>query len=180
MARPINELEGFIPSLRRYARSLTHNVDQADDLVQDTLVKAVANIDRFDPGTNMRAWLFTILLNTFKSQRRMLARRGTHLAWEDVAEQLSMPPRQDASMEMLALARCVDELPGHERETLMLVALEGFSYEEAAEVLGIEIGTVKSRVSRARAKLREFDEDTVEPSSPPPARPINRPTSDAA
>ncbi|MCA8908090.1 MAG: sigma-70 family RNA polymerase sigma factor [Rhodospirillaceae bacterium] len=180
MARPIDELEGFIPSLRRYARSLTHDADQADDLVQETLLKAIGNIDRFDPETNLRAWLFTILLNTFKSQRRMAARRGVHVEWEDTADQSVQPPVQDLSMELKAFARAIEELPGHERETLMLVALEGFSYGEAAAVLGTEIGTVKSRVSRARAKLRDFDDADSEPSTPPPARPHSRPTSNAA
>ena len=160
MRSPVDQLEAFIPGLRRFARSLTHSVDQADDLVQDTLVKAIDKIDQFDPETNLRAWLFTILLNTFKSQRRMIGRRGVHVAWGDVADQLSGPPGQQVGLELRALARAIDRLPDHERETLMLVVLEDLSYDDAAAVLGVRAGTVKSRVSRARARLRDFESNT--------------------
>jgi RNA polymerase sigma-70 factor (ECF subfamily) len=144
-----------IPSLRAFAISLCGNVDRADDLVQETLVRAIANIDRFSPGTNLSAWLFTILRNHFRSEYRKRRREV-----EDVDGQhsgsLKDPPAQMGHVEFVELRAALAELPPDQSEALILVGASGFSYEEAAEICGCAVGTIKSRVNRARTRLAEL------------------------
>ncbi|MEW5888806.1 MAG: sigma-70 family RNA polymerase sigma factor [Pseudomonadota bacterium] len=140
-----------IPRLRRYARALTGDPARADDLVQDTLERALGRFFLFRPG-NLRAWLFSIMHNLFINQAK--ARRDG--AWEDEAVLAELPARatQDDALEVRDLARCLQALPPEQREVLLLVGLEEMSYEEAARVLGVPLGTVMSRLFRARERLR--------------------------
>lgn len=152
---PREDIVEYIPSLRAFARSLARNHAQADDLVQDTLVKAWSNIDKFEPGTNLRAWLFTILRNTFYSGRRKAAREVEDLDGAHTAS-LSEKPAHDGRLAFRDFAQAFDQLKAEHREVLILVGASGFSYEEAAEMCGIAVGTVKSRVNRGRARLAEL------------------------
>jgi len=147
-----NEVVAMIPALRAFAWSLSHNGSDADDLVQDTLIKAWTNRDKFEPGTNLRAWLFTILRNTYYTQviRR---RREVRDETGEYANNLSSPATQDWSVAMRALQAGLAQLPDEHREALILVGAAGLSYEEAAEICGCALGTIKSRVNRARARL---------------------------
>lgn len=147
-----DEVVGLIPALRAFAWSLSHNGSDADDLVQDTLIKAWSNRDKFEPGTNLRAWLFTILRNTYYTS---VLRRRREVRDEDgeYAGTLKTAPTQDWSMAMRALQDALQQLPPEHREALILVGAAGLSYEEAAEICGCALGTIKSRVNRARARL---------------------------
>ncbi len=152
-----------VPSLRAFAVSLCGNIDRADDLVQETLTRALANIDSFRPGTNMAAWLFTILRNQFRSEYRKRRREvedaeGTHAA------SLQAPAEQIARVEFEELRQALAKLPDDQREALILVGASGFSYEEAANICGCAVGTIKSRVNRARthlATLMHLNEEEV-------------------
>ena len=143
-----------IPALHRYARSLAGSADKADDLVQDCLERAVAHFDQFRPGTNLRAWLFTILHNVHCDHRRQVARRGVQVPIEDWAQELRSPASQPKQLEVRDLSRAFDGLSEAHRQVLILAGVEGLSCEEAAEQLHIAVGTVKSRLFRARANLR--------------------------
>ncbi|WP_137390673.1 sigma-70 family RNA polymerase sigma factor [Rhodoligotrophos defluvii] len=148
-------LIGQIPNLRAFAYSLCGNGDEADDLVQETLMRSWANIESFEEGTNLRAWLFTILRNAFYSERRR--RRNEVDNGEGEAEaRLVDIPRQDSHMDFQDFREALADLPEEQREALILVGASGFSYEEAAEICGCRVGTVKSRVSRARRRLIEL------------------------
>lgn len=149
------ELIELLPSLRAFARSLAHNPAQADDLVQDTLVKALANVDRFEPGTNLRAWLFTILRNHYYSQLRK-SKREVEDADGRLAARLAVRPEQDGSVDLEDFKVAFAQLQPDHREVLTLVGASGCSYEEAAEICGCAVGTIKSRVNRARRKLTEL------------------------
>jgi RNA polymerase sigma-70 factor (ECF subfamily) len=140
------------PALRAFAWSLSHDASDADDLVQDTLVKAWGHRDRFTPGTNLRAWLFTILRNTFYTA---IARRRREVNDEDGQEaaRLVSPPDQEWNVSLNDLRRALARLPPTHREALVLVGGAGMTYQEAADVCGCAIGTIKSRVNRARARL---------------------------
>lgn len=143
-----------VPSLRAFAMSLCGSVDRADDLVQETLTRAIANIDSFEPGTNMSAWLFTILRNLFRSEYRKRRREvedsdGRH------AESLKSHPEQPGRLEFEELRSALARLPADQREALILVGASGFSYEEAAAICDCAVGTIKSRVNRARTRLAE-------------------------
>jgi len=146
-------LESEIPHLRRYARFLARNVDLADDLVQDCLERAIANKDKWVPGTNLRAWLFVILRNAFINDRRRAA-RWTYVS-DDVLDFLGIgvSGRQEERQELIALQRGLDQLSADHREILLLVAVEGFEYREVANLLSVPIGTVRSRLARARVAL---------------------------
>src|SRR6185369_16848825 len=135
--------------------SLCGNVDRADDLVQETMLRAIANIDSFQPGTNMSAWLFTILRNHFRSEYRK-RRREVEDADGHYAETLTSHPEQHGRVELTEFRGALSKLPEEQREALILVGASGFSYEEAAEICGCAIGTVKSRVNRARTRLAEL------------------------
>ena len=141
-----------VPSLRAFAISLCGNVDRADDLVQETLLRALANIDSFQPGTNMSAWLFTILRNLFRSEYRK-RRREVEDADGSYADTLKSQPEQTSHVEFLEFRTALSQLPADQREALILVGASGFSYEDAAAICGCAVGTIKSRVNRARSKL---------------------------
>src|SRR5215213_11695801 len=145
-------LLGAVPSLRAFGISLTGDVDRADDLVQDTLLRALANVDRFEPGTNLNAWLFTILRNLFHSEYRK-QRREVEDADGSYAARLKTHPEQQAHLDFDDFRSALSKLSADHREALLLVGAEGLSYEEAAAVCGVAVGTIKSRVNRARARL---------------------------
>ena len=144
-----------VPSLRAFAVSLSGNIDRADDLVQETLVRAIANIDRFQPGTNLSAWLFTILRNHFRSEFRK-RRREVEDADGKYTASLKAEPGQIGNIEFNELREALAKLPPDQREALVLVGASGFSYEEAANICGCAVGTIKSRVNRARTRLAEL------------------------
>ena len=146
------ELAQVIPQLRAFGRSLSGNRDLADDLVQETLMKAWAARSRFQAGTNMRAWTFIILRNLFLSQMRRSRFTGE---WDDlVADRLlAAPAGQDRQIELGDVERALQHLPQSQREALILVGAGGFAYEEAAEICGVAVGTIKSRVARGRVAL---------------------------
>lgn len=162
-----NSVIAMIPALRAFAWSLCHNGADADDLVQDTLIKAWSNRDRFEPGTNLRAWLFTILRNTYYTQ---LNRRRREVRDEDgdYAKLLRSPPTQEWSLAMQDLQTALGQLPTEHREALILVGAAGLSYEEAAEICGCAVGTIKSRVNRARIKLQRLLDSETSPSADTP------------
>ena len=145
-------LIGAIPSLRAFAYTLTYDLDRSDDLVQDTLVRAWTKADSFTRGTNLTAWLFTILRNLFYSEQRKRKREvedadGVH------AGRLTSLPEQEVRLELREFHTALDALPLSQREALVLVGAQNFTYEEAAVICGVAVGTVKSRVSRARGRL---------------------------
>jgi len=144
-----------VPGLRAFARSLSGNVDRADDLVQETLLRAIANIDSFQPGTNMPAWLCTILRNLFRSEFR---KRRYEV--EDVdgsyLDSLQSSPEQYIRLEFMELLDALATLPAAQREALILVGASGFSYDDAAAICETAVGTIKSRVNRARKRLTEL------------------------
>jgi RNA polymerase sigma-70 factor, ECF subfamily len=166
------ELVAMLPHLRNFARSLARNPARADDLVQDCLVKALANVHRFDPATHLRPWLFTILRNTFYSDLRKGRREvedvdGAHAA------RLSDLPRQNGKLDFEDFKVAFAQLPLEQREALTLVGASGCSYVEAAEVCGCAVGTIKSRVNRGRRRLDALmngapDGDDAD-SEPPPS-----------
>lgn len=150
--------EGLIaelPNLRAFAVSLCRSPVQADDLVQDTVLKAWANSEKFQPGTSLRAWLFTILRNTYyslyrKSGREVQDHDGTY------SQRLAVSGEQEGAVAMAEFREALAKLSEEHREALILVGASGLSYEEASEICGVAIGTVKSRVNRARARLAEL------------------------
>ena len=152
---PRDEIAEHLPSLRAFAMSLTRNSAAADDLVQETILKAWSKFDKFQPGTNLRAWLFTIQRNTFYSERR---KRKREVPDPDghFSRNLSEKPAHDARLAFGDFMTAFDSLSPEHREVLVLVGAEGFSYEEAAETMGVAIGTVKSRANRARVRLAEL------------------------
>lgn len=149
------ELEAVIPHLRAFARGLCGRPDMADDLVQEALMKAWAAQERFEPGTSMRAWTFVILRNAYLTDMRRNRFRGEYD--ENVAERiLTAPAGQEDPLHLSDMHRALLTLPPERREALLLVGAGGFSYEEAAEICGCAIGTIKSRVGRARAALNSM------------------------
>lgn len=152
---PRDRLADSLPRLRAFAISLARNVTQADDLVQETILKAWTNIDKFDPATNLDAWLFTILRNTYysalrKTRREVADSDGIHAA------SLMDPPAHDGRLVYGDFQRAFDQLTPEHREVLILVGASGYSCEEAARMMGVAVGTVKSRASRARRRLAEL------------------------
>jgi RNA polymerase sigma-70 factor (ECF subfamily) len=144
-----------IPNLRAFAASLSGSMQLADDLVQDTLLKAWGNSDKFEPGTSLRAWLFTILRNTYYSLYRKRGREvqdseGTY------AERMATHGNQESHLDLADFRKALAKLPEEQREVLIMVGATGLSYEETAEICGVAIGTIKSRVNRARTKLAEL------------------------
>ncbi len=149
------DLIAVIPNLRAFAVSLCGNPDRADDLVQETLVKAWSNLDSFVPGTNLPAWLFTILRNIYYSEYR---KRRREVADSDgaIAARLATAPSQNSHMDLLDFHAALQQLPTDQREALILIGASGLSYEEAAGICGCAVGTMKSRVNRARNRLAEL------------------------
>ena len=150
-ARP--DLIEHLPRLRRYARALTGERTRADDLVQDTLERALAKIDRWQPGTDLRAWLFTLMHNLFVNQLRL--RRPVESALDDASE-VAISGGQFEALGARDVHAALARLSDSQREVMLLIGLEQFSYEEAARVLGVPIGTVMSRLSRARERMRQL------------------------
>ncbi|UAK24712.1 sigma-70 family RNA polymerase sigma factor [Sphingomonas nostoxanthinifaciens] len=149
------ELGRVIPHLRAFGRSLSGNRDLADDLVQETLLKAWAARKRFQAGTNMRAWTFIILRNLFLSQMRRARFKGE---WDDLTASriLAAPASQERHVDLGDLQRALLHLPQPQREALILVGAGGFAYEEAADICGCAVGTIKSRVARGRVALEQL------------------------
>lgn len=143
-----------VPTLRAFAISLSGNADRADDLVQETLLRATASIHSFQPRTNMLAWLFTILRNQFRSEYRK-RRREVEDADGSYLDSLTSAPEQHGCLEFKELFAALAKLPLDQREALLLVGASGFSYDEAAAICGTPVGTIKSRVNRARTLLAE-------------------------
>jgi RNA polymerase sigma-70 factor (ECF subfamily) len=148
-------LLALLPNLRAFAVSLCGDVERADDLVQETLLKAWNHLESFQEGTNLRAWLFTILRNTYFSECRRRRREVEDRDGKKAAE-LAVHPDQQGHLDMQDFRRALDELSPDQREALILVGAAGFSYEEAASISGCAVGTIKSRVNRARSKLAEL------------------------
>ncbi|MCC6205676.1 MAG: RNA polymerase sigma factor [Hyphomicrobiales bacterium] len=149
------DLLAAIPSLRAFAVSLSQNADKADDLVQETLVKAWDKHESFQMGTNLKAWLFTILRNEFYSQMR---KRGREVQDTDGAmtARLAVHPSQQGKLDLQDFRAALEQLPEDQREAIILIGASGFSYEEAALICGCAVGTIKSRVSRARTRLQDI------------------------
>jgi len=147
-------LENEIPRMRRYARALTRNTAKADDLVQSSLVRALEKQHLWQPGSNLRAWLFTILHNQHVNDVRHSLRQGLVGPVEDAEPAWSVEPVADASLQLRDLQQAINALSHEQREVLLLVGLEGMRYEQVATILDIPVGTVRSRLSRARTTLR--------------------------
>jgi RNA polymerase sigma-70 factor (ECF subfamily) len=147
-------LESEIPRMRRYARALTRNTAKSDDLVQSSLVRALEKQHLWEPGSNLRAWLFTILHNQHVNDVRHSLRQGSLRPVEDAEPVWSVEPVADASLQLRDLQRAISTLSHEQREVLLLVGLEGMRYEQVANILDIPVGTVRSRLSRARTTLR--------------------------
>ncbi|MGH7096929.1 MAG: sigma-70 family RNA polymerase sigma factor [Stellaceae bacterium] len=163
-----------IPRLRRYARALTRDASRADDLVQSCLVRAVAKQHLWQVGTDLRAWLFTILHNQHVNDVRRAVREGVSVAVEDVAPILTVQSNAGAALQLRDLERAIAVLPEEQRQVILLVGLEGMRYEDVATILDIPIGTVRSRLSRGREMLRKLmgmnaDEDAFETAEHPAA-----------
>jgi RNA polymerase sigma-70 factor (ECF subfamily) len=168
-----NSLVGHIPDLRRYARSLAGDSWSADDLVQDTLERACERWQLWAAGSDLRAWLFTLMHYLFVDSARRAVRQqaGQRVDVDDVANELLSPAGvPDQAMD---LQRCLLRLPPEQREVLLLVTLQDLGYEEAARITGVPIGTVMSRLSRARARLRDLMDGRV-PGAAPAAPALRR------
>lgn len=170
-----DELLAEIKNLRAFAISLSGSISLADDLVQETLLRAWSKSDRFQPGTSLRAWLFTILRNIYYSNYRKRAREvqdsdGIY------ARRLTISGDQESHLDLEDFRKAMTKLPAEQREVLTLIGASGLSYEEAAAICEVEIGTIKSRLSRARSKLVEILglDETVGPAGPPVERRIRR------
>ncbi|WP_134681828.1 sigma-70 family RNA polymerase sigma factor [Paracoccus ravus] len=152
-----------LPALRRYALALSRDHAEADDLVQEALLRGHEKRRGFRPGGNLRAWLFAILRNTFLD--RLRSRKAERRREQEFAAALpeAMDAPQDAAVRLAQLQRAFSDLPDDQREALYLVAVDGLSYAEAAELAGVPLGTLMSRVSRARARLRDFEEGRAHP-----------------
>jgi RNA polymerase sigma-70 factor (ECF subfamily) len=144
-----------IPHLRAFAISLTGKVDQADDLVQEAILRGLSHLDSFTPGTDLQAWLFTILRNLFYTSLRK-RRREVEDPDGMMAGMLSAPPEQHGRLDLDDLRTALGRLSVEQREALLLVGAEGMSYEEAAAICEVNIGTIKSRINRARTRLAEL------------------------
>ena len=150
-----NDLLAAIPGMRAFAISLTNSPDLADDLVQSAITNAWASRARFEPGTNINAWLFTILRNGFYSNYRKRTREVDDPE-QKYAARLASAPEQHGRLDLQDMRIALAKLPATQREALLLVTAEGMSYDEAAQVCGVAVGTVKSRVNRARAALAQL------------------------
>jgi RNA polymerase sigma-70 factor (ECF subfamily) len=159
-------LEAEIPRLRRYARALTRDVSRADDLVQSCLTRAVAKQHLWQPGTDLRAWLFTILHNQHVNDVRRSVREGVNVPVEEMAPVLTIQANAIDVLQLRDLEAALAKLPQEQRQVILLVGLEGMRYEEVALILGVPVGTVRSRLSRGRDQLRrlmDMGEETARP-----------------
>lgn len=149
-------LEEQIPRLRRYARALTKNIERADDLVQDTLVRALVKQHLWQAGTNLRAWLFTLMHNQNVNNVRHSIREGQTIDVEAMTNVLTAATDPAGSRQLCELDRALSQLAVEQRQAILLVGLEDFSYEETAAILSVPVGTVRSRLSRGRDNLRRL------------------------
>ena len=149
------EILALIPRLERFARALTHDVVSADDLVQDCLARALEKIHMWEPGTDLRAWLFTILYRQHISHMRRDARRRDGVELQESDASLVFPANQTARLEVRDLERSLAKLPEEQRSVILLVGLEGMDYAEAAAAVNAPLGTVRSRIARGRESLRK-------------------------
>jgi RNA polymerase sigma-70 factor (ECF subfamily) len=156
MADIYRRIEEEIPRLRRYARALTRDVTAADDLVQDCLARALSKVHLWQEGTDLRAWLFTILHNQYVNHVRRAVREGTAVGLSETEPMLTSQPNQTKRLELRDLERAIAKLPEEQRAVLLLVGLEGMRYEEVAIVLDVPVGTIRSRLSRGREMLRQL------------------------
>ena len=156
MADIYRSIEAEIPRLRRYARALARDVTAADDLVQDCLARALAKLHLWQEGTDLRAWLFTILHNQYVNQVRRAVREGVTVGLSETDPMLTRAPHQGKRLELRDLERALAKLPQEQRAVILLVGLEGMRYDEVAAVLGVPVGTVRSRLSRGREALRRL------------------------
>jgi RNA polymerase sigma-70 factor (ECF subfamily) len=156
MADIYRRIEEEIPRLRRYARALTRDVTAADDLVQDCLARALSKVHLWQEGTDLRAWLFTILHNQYVNHVRRAVREGTAVGLSESEPSLTSQPNQNKRLELRDLERAIAKLPEEQRAVLLLVGLEGMRYEEVAVVLDVPVGTIRSRLSRGREMLRQL------------------------
>jgi len=147
-------IEGVIPRLRRYARALTRSADRADDLVQETLMRAIAKAHLWQTGTDIRAWLFTIMHNQHVNMVRRAMRDGTNVDIEQLSSALVAITDPTASRQLRELENALSRLRDEHREVILLVGLEGLPYEAVAQILDVPVGTVRSRLSRGRDALR--------------------------
>jgi len=146
-------IEEQIPRPRRYARALTRNLARSDDLAQDTLARAIAKEHLWQPGTNLRAWLFTLMHNQHVNNVRRIAREGLTVELDAVSSSLMATTDPTSSRQPRELDRALSQLADEQRQTVLLVGLEGMSYQEAAEIFNVPVGTVRSRLSRGRDNL---------------------------
>lgn len=149
-------IEAEVPRLRRYARALTRDATGADDLVQECLTRALSKLYLWREGTNLRAWLFTILHNQYVNNVRRSIRAGMAVEFDEAAPAMSRPASQEKSLELRDLDRALGQLPEDQRAVILLAGLEGMPYAEIGVVLRIPVGTVRSRLSRGRQVLREL------------------------
>ena len=156
MAGPYREIEAEIPRLRRYACALTRDLIAADDLVQECLTRALSKLHLWQQGTDLRAWLFTILHNQYINHVRRTAREGTSIGLSEREPLLTRAPQQGSRLELRDLERAIAKLPRTQRSVILLVGLEGMSYGEVATALGVPVGTIRSRLSRGREALRRL------------------------
>lgn len=159
----LDEVEAAVPALRRYARALTRDIDSADDLVQDCLERAIRKRALWRPTGPVRAWLFRMLLNLYRNERRGQRRRGAVVSLDDMPAEPAAAPPQPGHLALAEVERALGQLPDEQREALLLVVLEGASYAEAAAILDIPAGTLMSRLGRARASLRLLTGNTDGP-----------------
>ncbi|MFZ5620756.1 MAG: sigma-70 family RNA polymerase sigma factor [Pseudomonadota bacterium] len=154
MAAHSDDIVDQIPSLRRYARALTRHPDRADDLVQDCLERAWRRLHQWRPGSDLRAWLFTIMHNIYANQVRRYCAAPVFVPIEMAEHQHDMTTAAESALHLQELDKAIAELPDGQREVLLLIVLEGMAYEQVAVILDIPIGTVMSRLHRARERLR--------------------------
>lgn len=147
-------IEAELPGLRRYARALVRDVSDADDLVQECLARALSKLDLWREGSNLRAWLFTILHNQYVNRVRRAIRTGTTIEFDEADLPLRLPAMQEKRLELRDLDRALGRLPAEQRAVILLVGLECMPYCDVAAALGIPVGTVRSRLSRGRTALR--------------------------
>ncbi len=150
------DVVAHIQRLRRYARFLCRDASDADDLVQDTLVKAIARAELFRPGTDLRAWLLSILHNTFVSETRATERRRRPATVFDYDDGYGTASAQEANLELQRVMSALDRLPEEQRRVILLVSVDGMTTDEVADLLGLPVGTVRSRLSRGREALRRL------------------------
>ena len=149
------ELVSLIPAMRAFSRTFCRTKTDADDLIQETLTRALANAHRFQSGTRLKSWLFTIMRNTFLTSAKRYTRESPGAA-DCVSTLCVSTPNQEWCQRSNEVGRALDRLPYDQREVIVLVAIAGFGYEEAAEVCGCAVGTIKSRLNRARGRLQEL------------------------